>query len=104
MAAPAPEFKDSFIVERDNYGAFIRIVRQNVIRYCSDRTNVAQPVLPPEERVPRLLFHVVLRAPDELHHPRRARRQPLHCRLPDPGRGVVGFPEPWFELFLRELE
>ncbi|CAN6234238.1 unnamed protein product [Urochloa humidicola] len=63
MAAPAPEFKDSFIVERDNYGAFIRIVRQNVIRYCSDRTNVAQPVLPPEERVPRLLFHVVLRAP-----------------------------------------
>ncbi|CAN6275111.1 unnamed protein product [Urochloa humidicola] len=63
MAAPAPEFTDSFIVERDNYGAFIRIVRQNVIRYCSDRTNVAQPVLPPEERVPRFWFHVVLRTP-----------------------------------------
>ncbi|CAL5033864.1 unnamed protein product [Urochloa decumbens] len=60
MAAPAPEFTDSFILERDNYGDFIRIVRQNVIRYCRDRTNVVQPVLPPEQKVPRFWFQVVL--------------------------------------------
>ncbi|CAL5033866.1 unnamed protein product [Urochloa decumbens] len=62
MAAPAPQFTQTFVVERDNYGDFIRIVRQNVIRHCSDRRpNVVPPVLPPEQRVPRLWFHVVLR-------------------------------------------
>ncbi|CAL5033876.1 unnamed protein product [Urochloa decumbens] len=61
MAALAPEFTDSFIVQTDNYGYFIRIVRQNVIRYCSDRRpNVLPPVLPAEQKVPRLWFHVVL--------------------------------------------
>ncbi|CAN6242443.1 unnamed protein product [Urochloa humidicola] len=63
MAAqwPAPLFTHTFIVERDNYGDFIRMVRQNVIRYCSNRANVVQPVLPPEQRVPRFGFNVVLR-------------------------------------------
>ncbi|RCV32584.1 hypothetical protein SETIT_7G014700v2 [Setaria italica] len=62
MEAPTPVFTDSFIVQTDNYGDFIRIVRQNVIKYCSDRRpKVVQPVLPPEQRVPRLWFHVVLR-------------------------------------------
>ncbi|CAL5035838.1 unnamed protein product [Urochloa decumbens] len=61
MAAPAPEFTDSFVVQTNNYGYFIRIVRQNVIRYCSDRRpNVLPPVLPAEQKVPRLWFHVVL--------------------------------------------
>ncbi|CAN6247796.1 unnamed protein product [Urochloa humidicola] len=63
MAAPAPLFTHTFIVERDNYGDFIRIVRQNVIIRppCSNRANVVQPVLPPEQRVPRFWFHVILR-------------------------------------------
>ncbi|CAN6270878.1 unnamed protein product [Urochloa humidicola] len=65
MAAqwPAPLFTHTFNVERDNYGDFIRIVRQDVIIRppCSTRANVVQPVLPPEQRVPRFGFHVVLR-------------------------------------------
>ncbi|CAO2034272.1 unnamed protein product [Urochloa humidicola] len=61
-APPAPLFTHTFSVQRDNYGDFIRIVRQNVIKYCSDRRpNVVPPVLPPEQRVPRFWFHVVLR-------------------------------------------
>lgn len=64
MAGPTPEFTDSFMVATDNYGDFIRIVRQNVIKYCHDRRpNIFQPVLPPEQKVPRLWFHVVLRNP-----------------------------------------
>ncbi|XP_062206162.1 ribosome-inactivating protein-like [Phragmites australis] len=62
MAAPTPEFTDSFVVEKDNYGDFIRLVRQNVIKYCSDRRpNVVQPVLPPEQKIPKFWFHIVLR-------------------------------------------
>lgn len=62
MAAPTPEFTDSFAVQTANYGDFIRLVRQNVIAHCSDRRpSVLQPVLPPEQRVPSLWFHVVLR-------------------------------------------
>lgn len=62
MAAPQPAFTDQFAVQRDNYGDFIRLVRQNVIRYCSDRRPaVVQPVLPREQKIPRLWFHVVLR-------------------------------------------
>lgn len=63
MAAPAPAFTDSFLVEErtQSYGAFIGIVRQNVIRYCADRRpKIVQPVLPPEEKTPKLWFHVVL--------------------------------------------
>lgn len=61
MAAPQPEFTDSFAAQRDNYGDFIRLVRQNVVRYCSDRQPaVFQPVLPPEQKIPRLWLHVVL--------------------------------------------
>jgi hypothetical protein len=64
MAGPTPEFTDSFIVPTDNYGDFIRIVRQNVIKHCDDRRpNIVQPVLPREQTVPRLWFHVVLRNP-----------------------------------------
>jgi hypothetical protein len=62
MAAPKPKFVDSFGVQRDNYGDFIRLVRQNVIKYCRDRQPaVFQPVLPREEETPKLWFHVVLR-------------------------------------------
>jgi len=62
MSALRPEFTDFFLVPTDNYGAFIHILRQNVIRYCSDRRpSIYQPVLPPEEKIPRLWFHVVLR-------------------------------------------
>ncbi|OEL23756.1 Ribosome-inactivating protein 9 [Dichanthelium oligosanthes] len=64
MAVPKPVFTDSFLVEEktQNYGDFIRIVRQNVIKYCSDRRpGIVQPVLPPEEKVPKIWFHVVLR-------------------------------------------
>ncbi|CAO2145275.1 unnamed protein product [Urochloa humidicola] len=62
MAAPAPAFTDTFTVQTDNYGDFIRLVRQNVIAHCSDRRpSVWQPVLPPEQCVPVLWFHVVLR-------------------------------------------
>jgi len=61
MAVPTPEFTDSFLVQTNNYGDFIRIVRQNVIRYCSDRSpSIWQPVLPPEEKIPKLWFHVDL--------------------------------------------
>lgn len=64
MAGPTPEFTDSFIVPTDNYGDFIRIVRQDVIKHCDDRRpNIVQPVLPREQTVPRLWFHVVLRNP-----------------------------------------
>jgi hypothetical protein len=61
MTALEPAFTDSFAVQRDNYGDFIRLVRQNVIRYCRDRPGVSQPVLPSEKKVPTLWFHVVLR-------------------------------------------
>jgi len=61
MAAPKPEFTDSFVVQTDNYGDFIRIVRQDVIRgYCSNVKNIVQPVLPPEQEPPKLWFHVLL--------------------------------------------
>ncbi|KAJ1256400.1 hypothetical protein BS78_K036200 [Paspalum vaginatum] len=59
-AVPTPEFTDSFLVQTNNYGDFIRIVRQNVIKYCSDRTGIVQPVLPKEEKTPKLWFHVHL--------------------------------------------
>ncbi|KAL6638339.1 hypothetical protein ACP70R_023834 [Stipagrostis hirtigluma subsp. patula] len=59
MAKPA--FTDSFPVERDNYGDFIRLVRQDVIKYCSDkRPGIDQPVLPPEKPVPELWFFISL--------------------------------------------
>ncbi|CAL5035850.1 unnamed protein product [Urochloa decumbens] len=62
MAAPTPKFIDSFIVETDNYGVFIPMVRQNVIKYCSDwRPNIDQSVLPPEAKIPKLWFQVLLR-------------------------------------------
>ncbi|CAL5018509.1 unnamed protein product [Urochloa decumbens] len=62
MAALTPKFVDSFIVETDNYGVFIPMVRQNVIKYSSDRRpNIDQSVLPPEEKIPKLWFHVLLR-------------------------------------------
>lgn len=61
MAALRPEFTDSFTVQTDIYGAFILIVRQNVIRYCSDRRpGIIQPVLPPEQTIPKFWFHIVL--------------------------------------------
>uniref|UniRef100_A0A0E0LIQ0 rRNA N-glycosylase n=1 Tax=Oryza punctata TaxID=4537 RepID=A0A0E0LIQ0_ORYPU len=62
MSATQPKFTDSFIVSRDNYGNFIRIVRQDVMEYCSDVTGVGQPVLPPEQQDPKLWFHVDLLA------------------------------------------
>uniref|UniRef100_A0ACD5TBK0 Uncharacterized protein n=1 Tax=Avena sativa TaxID=4498 RepID=A0ACD5TBK0_AVESA len=63
MAAPTPAFTDSFLVEENNYGAFIRIVRQNMIKYCTDRRpdGIVQPVLPLEQPVPSRWFHVLLR-------------------------------------------
>ncbi|KAL5204285.1 hypothetical protein ABZP36_009156 [Zizania latifolia] len=64
MAAGAlnPKFTDSFLVKNNNYGDFIRLVRQNVIKYCSDRRpGIVQPVLPPEKKVPELWFHIKLR-------------------------------------------
>lgn len=64
MAVPTPEFTDSFLVQdlNNNYDVFIGIVRKNVIRYCSDRRpGIVQPVLPPEQKVPRYWFHVLLR-------------------------------------------
>jgi hypothetical protein len=62
MAGPTPAFTDSFLVEENNYGDFMRIVRQNVIKYCSDRRpGIVQPVLPPEQSVPSRWFYVLLR-------------------------------------------
>ncbi|TVU07358.1 hypothetical protein EJB05_47409, partial [Eragrostis curvula] len=63
MAGPTPpEFTHTFSVPKDNYGNFIRLVQQDVIRYCDDRRpGIHQPVLPREEDVPRHWFHVVLR-------------------------------------------
>ncbi|KAL6599803.1 hypothetical protein ACP70R_045454 [Stipagrostis hirtigluma subsp. patula] len=60
--APKPAFTDSFPVEnKDGYGDFIRLVRQDVIKYCKDkRPGIDQPVLPPEKPVPELWFHIIL--------------------------------------------
>lgn len=63
MAALKPEFTDSFLVadKKNNYGDFIRIVRQHVIKYCKDRRpGIDEPVLPPEKKVPDLWFHIAL--------------------------------------------
>ncbi|XP_045085437.1 ribosome-inactivating protein-like [Aegilops tauschii subsp. strangulata] len=62
MGGQAPEFTDSFGVQTDDYGDFIRIVRHHVIDYCSDKRGdgIVQPVLPPEKAVPSSWFHVVL--------------------------------------------
>ena len=61
MAAPKPEFTDSFVVQTGNYGDFVRLCRQNVIKYCSNVTGIAQPVLPQEQPIPERWFHVLLR-------------------------------------------
>ncbi|KAL6638338.1 hypothetical protein ACP70R_023833 [Stipagrostis hirtigluma subsp. patula] len=61
--AAKPVFTDSFPVDSksDNYGDFIRLVRQHVIKYCSDkRPGIDQPVLPPEEPKPKQWFHIIL--------------------------------------------
>jgi hypothetical protein len=63
VAGPKPpEFTHTFFVPRDNYGDFIRLVQQDVSKYCDDRRpGIYQPVLPPEEDIPEQWFHVVLR-------------------------------------------
>ncbi|KAL6870708.1 hypothetical protein ACP4OV_014556 [Aristida adscensionis] len=62
MGALDPKFTELFTVPADNYGEFMRQLRKEVIKYCSDhRPGIDQPVLPPEQEAPKLWFHVDLR-------------------------------------------
>ncbi|RLM69916.1 hypothetical protein C2845_PM17G11070 [Panicum miliaceum] len=58
-----PKFTEIFPVEDVNYpyGAFIAAVRKQVIKYCTDRTGILQPVLPPEKKVPEFWFYTELK-------------------------------------------
>lgn len=58
-----PKFTEIFPVEDVNYpyGSFIASVRKDVIKYCTDKKDIFQPVLPPEKKVPELWFYTQLK-------------------------------------------
>uniref|UniRef100_A0ACD5XYR2 Uncharacterized protein n=1 Tax=Avena sativa TaxID=4498 RepID=A0ACD5XYR2_AVESA len=61
MGALKPKFAVSFEVWEGNYGVFIgEKVKPHVKKYCSELHGISQPVLPAEEKMPKLWFHVVL--------------------------------------------
>ena len=58
-----PKFTEIFPVEDVNYpySAFVAAVRKDVIKYCTDRTGIDQPVLPQEKAAPELWFYTELK-------------------------------------------